>query len=332
MVVNESISRDLLRLVVWYPLRVLILMLPVRWGVVTLKTMGDIHYSLSLGKRRAVRRNLENIRENAGSQVGDGNERAVREYFRNHYIDHLLILIFPKFKIREVEKFITIEGLDHLQTVLGLGKGAILVHGHFGPVHLPLVALARLGYRIKQIGLPSDEGLSWIGRNVAFRLRMKYESLLPAEIIKADSFLREAFRWLHNNGIIMTTGDGSGTDRRLGKHSIFHLFGHPVLFPLGPAILSQKTAAAILPMFIIPGENGHTYKIIIEKPLLSEKTGIKAVSDITGQFVNRLETYISSYPGYMHFLDRFSPDKLIVKEQETGDRLQETKDINGLNV
>ena len=310
MVVNERISRDLLRLVVWYPLRWLILILPVRWGIAALRTMGDMHYGLSRGKKRVIQRNLSALRNDTSIDC-DWNTRAVREYFRNHYIDRLLIFIFPRFGIKEVEKFIDIEGLGHLDEALKFGKGVLLVHGHFGPVHFPLVTLARLGYRMKQIGLPSDEGLSWIGRNVAFRLRMKYESMIPAEIIKADSFIRGAFRWLNDNGITMITGDGSGTERHVGRHKVFSLFGQPVMFPLGPAILAQKTGAAIIPMFVTPGENGYLYKIIIEKPVVSDKIGEEALLDITGQFVKRLEYYISRYPGYMHFLDRFAPGQLI---------------------
>jgi len=270
-----------------------------------LQAMGGIHYRLSKGKKKVIWKNLGSIGQNRVSKCRDENAQIVKEYFSNHYVDHLLILIFPRFGIKEVDRFIEIKGLGNVDDALEAGKGVILVHGHFGPAHLPLVALARLGYRMKQIGLPSDEGLSWIGKNIAFRLRMKYESMLPAEIIKADSSMRGAFRWLNDNGIIMTTGDGSGTERRLGKHDVFRFFGHPVMFPLGPAILSQKTGATIIPMFITPGDNGYLYKIMIEKPLVSDKAGREATLDITGQFVRRLETYISLYPGYMHFLDRF---------------------------
>jgi hypothetical protein len=66
-------------------------------------------------------------------------------------------------------------------------------------------------------------------------------------------------------------------------------------------------------MFITPGENGYLYKIIIEKPLVSGQPGREAIVDITGLFVRRLETYISKYSGYMHFLDRFCPGELIIK-------------------
>lgn len=309
MRVNESILRDILRLFVWFPFRWLILLLPVSCGIALLRTMGDVHYSFSIGRRAILIKNLSRLK---GYDIADGGtgKRAAREYFRNHYIDHLFILIFPKFGIREIKRFIEIEGLEFLDKVLEKGKGVLLIHGHFGPVHLPLAVLARLGYRIKQIGFPSDEGLSWIGRNVAFRLRLKYESKIPAEIIKADSFLRPAFKWLNENGVIMITGDGAGTEKRVGKHKVFEFFNYPVMFPLGPAILAQKTNAEMLAVFIVPGDK-KLYKIIIEESITPDYSSDEKIQNTTQQFINRLEHYINRYPGYMHFLDRFCPGGLI---------------------
>ena len=306
MIIKESIFRDILRLFVWFPLRWLILLLPVSWGIALLRTMGDVHYSFSRGKKGLLRYNLSRLK---GDSAAD-DEKSIREYFRNHYIDHLFILIFPKFGTREIERFVEIEGLEFLDKALKKGKGVLLIHGHFGPVHLPLVVLSRLGYRMKQIGFPTDEGLSWIGRNIAFRLRLKYESKIPAEIIKADSFLRPAFKWLNENGIIMVTGDGTGTERKVGKHALFKFFNQPVMFPLGPAILREKTGAAILTVFIVPGEK-KAYKIIIEEFIMSDYKDGEGIQNTTQQFVNRLGRYIDKYPGYMHFLDRFCPGELI---------------------
>jgi len=312
MTVNESIFRNILRLFVWYPFRWLIALLPVRLGIPILRAMGDVHFFLSRGKKKLLSDNLLRLQGNKNLPNGSNN-KIIREYFRNHYIDRLLIFIFPKFQKKEIDEFVELSGIEHLDEALKKGKGVVLVHGHFGPVHLPLVVLARLGYRMKQIGLPSDEGLSWIGRNVAFRLRLKYEAKMPAEIINADSFLRPAFNWLKDNGILMITGDGSGTERHMGKHMAFKFFGQPVTFPLGPAILSSKTWAVIMPIFIVPGEK-KLYKIMIEKSLTSDSVGEEKIRDITEQFVRKLEYYISLYPGYMHFLDRFYPDGIVQRD------------------
>ncbi|MEK6531061.1 MAG: lysophospholipid acyltransferase family protein [Deltaproteobacteria bacterium] len=305
MTVKEGIGRDILRLFVWYPLRWLILASPVRTAISILRLMGDLHYSLSRGKKKVLSQNLGRIRKDCPAEtVG----KISREYLRNHYIDRLFIFIFPRLGANELKRLVNIKGVEHLDSALKSGLGAVLVHGHFGPVHLPLVALARLGYRMKQIGLPSDEGLSWIGRNVAFKLRLFYESKMPAEVINAEAFLRGAFRWLKDNGVLMITGDGTGTDKHVGRHEAFKFFGQDVLFPLGPSILAKKTGAKILPMFIAPGEARFLYTIIIERPLTEDDP-----RRMTEAFVRRLESYASEYPQYLHFLDRFSPGLLIRK-------------------
>jgi lauroyl/myristoyl acyltransferase len=152
---------------------------------------------------------------------------------------------------------------------------------------------------------------------VAFRLRLRYEAKIPAEIIMADGFLRSAFRWLHDNGVIMITGDGSGTEKRVGRYEIFSFFGRKVLFPLGPAILADKTGASILPMFIVPGERKR-YRIVIERPLTSSGKGEESIKAVTGQFIERMEYYVSRFPGWMHFLDRFMVGKMIEPEKVEG--------------
>jgi len=310
MVVNESFFRDALRLLVWYPLRWLVVALPVRAGIFVLGSMGDLHYALARGRKSLLLENIRRMNLPGGDDGGRREREAVREYFRNHYIDRLLIFIFPKFDVAAVGRFVEIAGLEHLDRALERGRGAILVHGHFGPVHLPLVALARLGYRMKQIGLPSDEGLSWVGRKVAFRLRLRYEGRMPAQIIHAESFLRPAFTWLKENGILMVTGDGSGTEKIVGRQSLSSFFNQPVLFPLGPSLLAGKTGAAILPLFITPGAH-KAYRIVIEEPLTTDRTGDDGAAEMTCQFVRRLEAHVAEHPGSMHFLDRFNTGNLI---------------------
>jgi KDO2-lipid IV(A) lauroyltransferase len=171
-----------------------------------------------------------------------------------------------------------------------------------------------MGYPMKQIGNPSDKGLSWIGRHVAFRLRMHYESRIPADIIQAGSFLRPIFKALRCNQVIMTTGDGSGTEEFFGKQACFPFLGQQVVLPLGPAILSQKTGASLLPLFILPGDRT-LFTVIIEPEITSDLPGEQGIFDCSKQFLARLEEYIRTSPGYMHFLDRFVPGQFICAEQ-----------------
>lgn len=305
MQTSESLSRDFLRLIVWYPLRWFLLAMPARVGIATLKLMGDLHYAVAKGKRQELVENLQRI----GITEKD-YEKIIRAYFQNHYLDQLFTLIFPKFNSENITDYVTVYGLPNLDAALLKKKGVILVHGHFGPAHLPLVALALMGYPMKQIGNPSDRGLSWIGRHVAFRLRMLYENRIPAEIIKAGSFLRPIFTTLQQNHVIMTTGDGSGHEQKFGRHGQFTFLGQPVFLPLGPAILAQKTEASLLPLFIVPGKRT-LFTIIIENEIVSTLPGEQGTLECTRIFATKMEHYIRSYPGYMHFLDRFRPGLLV---------------------
>ncbi|KWT91698.1 lysophospholipid acyltransferase family protein [Candidatus Magnetominusculus xianensis] len=306
MVTKESIVRDLFRLVVWYPLRWTIEALPLTSGLTVLNKMGELHFALSRGKTQALEENLSRF------MSVDNTQKAliIQDYMKNHYVDRLMIFLFPKFNKRQVDKVIEFEGLSYLDAALKKGRGVILVHGHFGPVHIPLVALARLGYKMKQIGLPSDDGLSWIGRHVAFRLRLRYEAKIPAEIVNAESFLRPVFLWLKEGGVVMVTGDGSGTQRHVGRHDVFDFLGQKVMFPLGPAILSEKTGAEILPLFVTPGQR-KPYKILIGAPL-TKADEPRDIHAITKRFITELERKIKTYPAYMHFLDRFKAGEYVV--------------------
>ena len=298
MKVQENPIRDVLRLVMWYPLRWLIGWLSVTQAVKLLGCMGDIHYYCSRGKRRQLKKNILTFAPGFPDM-----DFAVQAYFRNHYIDQLLILIFPKMKVADIKRLVEIEGLHNLQECHERGCGVILVHGHFGPVHLPLVVLSFLGFSMKQLGNPSDSGLSWVGKHVAFRLRMHYEAMMPVESSRVRKFLRPIFTALSNNEVIMTTGDGSGTESEFGPQHDFFFLGQVHHIPLGPAILAEKTGAALLPLFVLPGRE-KMFQIVIGKEIMTcEGTEDRPVI-LMQDFLNQYEKHILHYPGYMHFLDR----------------------------
>lgn len=292
MVVNESFLRDALRLVVWYPIRWLIRALPIKNGFLILRMMGDLHYCFSRGKAAVLKKNMNSV-------LGlDENclQRAVRGYFRNHYVNQLQVFLFPRLKRGNIEKFHTFKGIENLDRAIDKGKGCILLHPHFGPAQLPLHALGIKGYPMMQIGLPTDEGRSYIGRKVSFNLRLKYEGMIAGRIVSADSFLRPAIEWLKENKVLMMTGDGAGGGRLIGKFMRMEFLGRPMLLPIGSAILAKKTGAALVPMFTLPDGNG-AYKSIIHRPITGDEA--EAISIFAGM----LGEYVRRYPHFWHFWD-----------------------------
>ena len=75
MVVNESFFRDALRLLVWYPLRWLVVALPVRAGIFVLRSMGDLHCALARGRQSLLLENLRRMNLPGGATAADESGR-----------------------------------------------------------------------------------------------------------------------------------------------------------------------------------------------------------------------------------------------------------------
>ncbi|MEW6416569.1 MAG: lysophospholipid acyltransferase family protein [Nitrospirota bacterium] len=300
MKVNESISRDILRLLIWFPFRWLTSVIPLNWLFYLFKSMGDMHFYLSKGKKNNISKNLKRL-------LGVDNNAAmhiVKKNFENHYTDRLHIFLYPRLTSRErIEKYVYFENLEVLDVELKKGKGVLLVQPHFGPVQITLLALALYGYKPVQIGYPSDRGLSRIGKSVAYKYRIKYEAMLPAPILPADGYLGKVYKYLVNGGVVLTTGDGAGGGVFLGKHRRFNFLGAERLFPLGPAAWAIKTKSAFIPTFIIY-EIHNRFRIVFERPIEGVCSDIeKDEAHITEQFISITEEYIKKYPYCWHFWD-----------------------------
>jgi lauroyl/myristoyl acyltransferase len=224
-----------------------------------------------------------------------------RRYFENHYIDRLHIFLYPRLRERGLaESLIRFENLEVLDRVRAAGRGVLIVQPHFGPVQLTLLGLAHKGYDPVQIGYLSDKGLSRIGRAVAFRYRMRYESLLPA-IVQADGFLGSAYKRLRAGGVVLTTGDGAGGGVYLGEHRPLPFLGAERLFPLGPATWAIRTGAAFIPTFIVPVRHD-LFRIVLEEPI-EPRGGEDDALVMTERFAALAERYIREYPAAWHFWD-----------------------------
>ncbi len=305
MLVNESIPRDILRLTIWYPFRGIIRLLPVSWDFTLLRYLGRLHYIIFPGKNEIL---AENLKLAFGETFNEDElKNIILKYYGNHYVNQLQIFLFPRLNKKNIDRYHTFDGLDNLDRALAGKRGCILMHAHLGPTQLPLCILGIKGYRMVQIGFPSDEGLNWIGKNVAFRLRLKYEAKIKASIVSVKSFLRPVFGHLKNNGVVMITGDGAGGVGPIGKYERFDFFNQQIPFTMGAFRLAQKTGAPILPLFTVYEENDGRYKTIIERPLDTDRRfGEDAVSGRMNIFVERLKDYVAAAPYLWHFWDEFA--------------------------
>ncbi|MCX7918315.1 MAG: lysophospholipid acyltransferase family protein [bacterium] len=296
MVVQESVFRDIARLLVWYPIRWITKLIPISWNIYLLRELGKIHALISQGRKKHLQRQYTLI---FNSEItGISVKHFINEYLTTHYLNQLSIFFFPRLNKHNIGRYHSFVGLEHLEAALKKNHGVILLHGHFGPAQLTLVALGLAGYQVIQIGFPTDKGLSWIGRKVAFRLRLKEEAKIPARIIAADKFLRPVVEGLRKNAIVMTSGDGAGGGTFIGKFISASFLGKQLPFAVGGIQLAERTGASVLPIFLIPKTAIHWETIIY--PALPE-TG--SVAERLEPFIRQLEIYVRRYPGLWRFWD-----------------------------
>ncbi|MBI5238699.1 MAG: lysophospholipid acyltransferase family protein [Deltaproteobacteria bacterium] len=300
MRVDEGILRDILRLLIWFPFRWLTGVIPVRSSLCIFKVMGDLHFYLGRDRKKQIAENLMrllNIDDKTAFGIG-------KRIFEVHYIDRLHIFLYTKLaKKKTIERYVYFENLEVFENELKKGRGVLLVQPHFGPVQITLLSLALMGYKPYQIGYPTDKGLSRVGRDVAYKYRLKYEAMIPAPIYPADGFLGAVYKYLTKGGVVLTTGDGAGGGVFLGEHRNFDFLGSERMFPLGPAALAIKTGAAYIPTFIIP-ERHDRFRIVFESPVQRLWNDIEKDKDyMTGRFVSVAAEYIRRYPYCWHFWD-----------------------------
>ena len=317
MMVSESVGRDVLRLIIWHPVRWLMIILPISLSFWVMKLMGDVHFLFSKEKKNLLAKNLSFIEGLESTQYG--NNKIIRRYFQNHYIDRLHIFLYPRFNQKVVDRYFPIQGLNILERELAKGRGCILLQGHFGPIQIPLYVLALKGYYIKQIGyLTMPENISKIGNTVSYRLREKYEAEIPAEIISAKSFLKKAYKFLKENNLIMMTGDGAAFGQFIGKFLPIQFLGQRFPFPVGAITIAKRTKSSLLPLFILR-ESDLSFKIIIEEPLdinYDDETNYNLEADVK-KFVNVFERYVARYPCHWHLWDELDERKEFLSDLDS---------------
>ncbi len=300
MRVTESPARDLLRLVVWYPLRLFVERLAPRRGFAFLRGLGRAHAAVAPGRRARL---LAAVGRVSPGLSPVERQAQVLAAFETHYANQLSIFLFPRLIRENIGQVLEIGGREHLDAALAAGRGVVLPIGHFGPTQLPLAALGVLGYPMLQIGFLNDAGLSFVGRRVALRLRRRYEGRIPARIVAPGPGGREALAHLRAGGVLMTTMDDAPGQPAFGRHATFDFPGGPLSVPLGPARLALAGDAALCPAWLVPGREA-PYRLRLEAPLpVPGGDRNTATMALTRELLDRYAAVVRADPGWWHLLE-----------------------------
>ena len=244
--------------------------------------LGQLTWLLVPARRKRMA--IDNVKKCLTLTEDEAARIAKKSWTRFGYMI-IEVLRFPVMK-NHMTDYVRIEGREHMEKALKLGRGGIIATAHSGNWELLGGALALSGFPI--VGVAQKQK-----NNAMDRFINEYRALIGMHITY-KSGVREMFTMLAEGWVIGLLMD-QDTNPRDGI--ILPFFGRDTACVQGPAVLARFKDAPILPIFISRQSDGkHLLKIY--EPVFVEKTNDKH-ADIkqTTVILNRLiETHIREYP------------------------------------
>ena len=231
------------------------------------------------------------------SLTDEEKERIARESLRTMLRGFIETFYCVNFYDKKFDPWIELEGREHLEQALALGRGVIGVSAHLGTFTLIGAKLHTNGFH-----------LTWImGGQTHPRLAGVWKSMaqtVGAGAIVVDTpinFHRKILRCLRKGDIVGFICD----ENQKQGGVLVEFLGRPMALPVGPAVYHLKTKAPILPLFIIR-QRERQHKVIIAPPLEVRLSGDEGrdIFTITSQIARVMESYIKRYPGQWSWISK----------------------------
>ena len=239
--------------------------------------------------RRKARKNLHRVYGRTFSP--ETIDCIAVNVFRNQgmVIAELLRLLSSKQDITSLIARIPVEGKERLDAALALRKGVIALGAHVNNFFL-------VGSRLAAEGYPFDVVQRYPDNKVLAAKMKKYTIKVgqnPIPNLPRTESVKHSLRSLRKNHILFLITDER--QKRGGEAVLF--FGRPALTATGPAALSLKTGAPILPMFMIRERNGCN-RLHIGPPVIVNPSGDtqKDIRNLTQAYTRVIEECVKRHP------------------------------------
>jgi KDO2-lipid IV(A) lauroyltransferase len=284
---------------------------PTRGAFRVAEWFADLRFRASRSDRLAV---CDNLSLMAGEPIGERSPR-VREVFR-HFGRYLVEF----FAIHAVaHPALQVEGVSHLTGALSRGRGVIAMTAHLGNWELAAVFLKRMDMPIAAIALPHED------RRMDALFNRQRERCGVSVLPLGRNAARRGLRHLHQGGVL-----GVLADRDFSDHGVpITLRGRQVTLPSGPATLSLRARAPVVPVFLIR-EGPWAFRLCVEPPIWpsQQPCGMRdaacgmsgriegawgrgrvgeAVQELTQQYAEVLERYLTRCPEQWLMFQPISP-------------------------
>ena len=234
------------------------------------KYLGPIFRSKHLIIKNLEKANIDrkNNFEKIASNVLGNYGRIFSEYV------HL-----KNFKNDSLQKYFSIEGLDHLKNIKKSGEKVVFISGHFNNFELMAMQIEKAGVDCAAIYRPlNNPYLNSIMETIRIR------DICKNQIKKGRAGTREIIRFLSKGTSIALM-----IDQRVREGEKIDFFGNPATTTTIPAQLIKKYGCSVVPIYIERKESHH-FKMYVSKPIKISRS--RSISEITKHLNDILEKMI----------------------------------------
>jgi len=187
------------------------------------------------------------------------------------------------FRNNKLEKFIQIEGEEHLKKIKDQNKRAIFISGHFNNFELMAMQIEKAGIDLAAIYRPLNNIFL---NKIMEKIRINF--ICKKQIKKGKSGTRKLIECLKEGSSVALM-----IDQRVTEGSKINFFGKAATTTTIPGQLIKKYGCELIPVYI-ERYNNLFFKIYISKPINIDQN--KTVEEITVYLNSLLEKMILNNP------------------------------------
>ena len=234
------------------------------------KIIGPIFRSKKLIIKNLQKANLQkqNNLEKIASNVLGNYGRIFAEYI------HL-----KNFRNDRLKKYISIEGLEHLENLKKSKKRAVFISGHFNNFELMAMQIEKAGIELATIYRPLNNFL--LNKTME---QIRTENICKNQIKKGRAGSREIIKNLIKGKSIAIM-----IDQRVREGKKIEFFNNQATTTTIPAQLIKKYNCELVPVYIERRKNNY-FRMFVSKPIKIDKN--KSILEITKFLNNLLERMI----------------------------------------
>ena len=250
-------------------------------------------------KRAIVSRHMRRVQPELSDRQ---NRRAVQKSYESYARYYVETFRLPYLNSKQIQSGVSIEGFEHIESGLKLGKGVILALPHLGGWEWSGRWLIQSGHKLNAV-------VEKLESQQLFEMFLQLRRNYGVQVIPLDDSAGVAVQQaLARNEIVALLSDrdiqGTGVD--------IEFFGERTTIPTGPAFFALRTGAALVPLATYFSKCLDGHETIVRPAIKVERLATlrEDVQRISQHLAIELELLIRRDPAQWHLFQPNWPSDL----------------------